>query len=194
MIRRQAKPMWIQMCANKSILTHCVFQVTQPLHAAKRIHTGKPGEALWISRADLSNALIWDLERAAHIQVATAHGDQQGPLNAGAIHLRQIVLDGNTAALLLRHADLRFEHVVDASLAVPHLLRREEIADDVNCTDHPEPVPKIIARPYERGCALSSCFSYCGICVLIIPQYGITLVARRCAATTCTHGLCHARR
>jgi hypothetical protein len=82
--------------------------------------------------ADVGDALVGDFEGAADFQVAAADGDQQGAFDAGAVHLFQIGLDRDAFAHVVGHADLGFESVVQAGLAVAHFFGREEVADDID--------------------------------------------------------------
>ena len=92
----------------------------------------RPEKRAGMLLADVANALVGQLEAALDVDVAGADGDQQRALDARPVHPLQVVLDGDAAADLRRHAHLGLEGVVEAGLAVGDRLGREQVADDVD--------------------------------------------------------------
>src|SRR5690606_7737138 len=93
---------------------------------------GQARKAVRITLAELVDPLIGDLHRALDAHVAAAHRRQQGALDAGAVHLGDVVLDLDAADITRVLAGLAAEPVVGGDLAGIEFRRREDVRDDVD--------------------------------------------------------------
>ena len=145
-VRRELEPVWIEVSADESVVPHPRFKVAQALHAAIGVHPCEAGEAGGVALADFVDPFVGNLERAGEAHVARPHRDHQRKLDVGAVHLFDVIVDGDAAAHFCRHPDLVLEDLVDPGLTLLHLLRRVRIDDDI---DRFHRICPCISRPFQ---------------------------------------------
>ena len=121
----------------------------------------RAGPAWGVAGAPGGDAGIGDLVGAADVEGAGPDGDQQRALDARAVHLAQVVLDGDAGLGRVRHAHLGLEGVVEARQPFLDFRRGVEVDDDVDGvhgrTSSPAYATPCGAPPHGGGAALTGC-------------------------------------
>src|SRR6185312_9493018 len=80
-------PEWIQVRADESQFLDGVFQPRDALHAFSRIEAGETAEPRREAAHHVGDRFIRNLPADRMVRAASLHRDQEGMLNAGAVHL-----------------------------------------------------------------------------------------------------------
>ena len=120
------------MRADKAELLDRVVELLQSGDAAGRIDAGEAGKAVRIALHRLVDLLVGDFGRAAHAQVAATHGNQEGALDAGAVHLLDVLLERQAPPVALLDPHLVTEVLIGGRAALGDDLRRVHVDDNVD--------------------------------------------------------------
>ena len=122
------------MRADEAELLDRAIKLLQPGYAAGWIDAGEAGKAVRIVLYGSMYFLVGNFSRAADAQVAAAHGNQQGALDAGAVHFLDVLLERQASPMALLDSHLVAEVFIGGSTALGDDLRRVHIDDNVHGT------------------------------------------------------------